>query len=75
MSKEKETKKLTTEDLPYTALGMFKHTKHKTWQLMVVKFDEDNNVLVDEVKNLHDDKNVARDMFKIEVIKRKVFPQ
>lgn len=74
MSKLKTVEEVLDENkpvektFPYTALGMFKtNNMHK---LAVFRYNDQGEVEFVEFQNLNADRNISRDMFKVNVINK-----
>ncbi len=68
-----EAKAATPEaSLPHSAIGMFKDTDGM-YKLMIFNYDAAGNTKLESKSNLNENRNIARDMFKVKVIERKLF--
>ncbi len=59
-------------NLPNVALGMFKDEKTGMYMLAEFKYDPEGNVVFIGATPLNKDKNISRDMFKVNVINKKI---
>lgn len=48
--------------------------ENKMWQMITLTLNDKLEIENTEVENLHEDKHIAREMYKVFVIKKKIMP-